>query len=70
MAVPKRKTTPSRAGKRRSHKAIEPINIVVSKTSGNPVLPHHVDKKDGRYGDHLVFIKKTSNQSEEAAEQN
>ena len=31
MAVPKRKTTPSRAGKRRSHIKISPKNIIEDK---------------------------------------
>lgn len=70
MAVPKRKTTPSRAGKRRSHNALKHINTVVNQTTGERTLPHHI-AKDGYYGDRLVFVKKASNQNdEEAAEQN
>ena len=34
MAVPKRKTTPSRSGKRRSHLKVSPKNIIEDKKSG------------------------------------
>ena len=34
MAVPKRKTTKSRAGKRRSHIKVSPKNIIEDKKSG------------------------------------
>lgn len=42
MAVPKRKTTPSKRGMRRSHDALKPANIVIEKTTGEFTLPHHV----------------------------
>ena len=47
MAVPKRKTTPSRAGKRRSHLKISPKNIIEDKKSGEYRL--HLDLKTGFY---------------------
>jgi len=49
MAVPKRKTTPSRSGKRRSHIKFSPKNVVVDKKSGEYRLPHHIDLKTGMY---------------------
>ena len=49
MAVPKRKTSPSRAGKRRSHIKESPKNIVEDKKSGEYRLSHHIDLKTGMY---------------------
>ena len=49
MAVPKRKTTRSRAGKRRSHIRVSPKNIIEDKKSGEYRLSHHVDLKTGFY---------------------
>jgi large subunit ribosomal protein L32 len=49
MAVPKRKTTPSRSGKRRSHIKFSPKNVVEDKKSGEYRLPHHIDPKTGMY---------------------
>jgi large subunit ribosomal protein L32 len=49
MAVPKRKTTPSRAGKRRSHIKFSPKNVIEDKKSGEYRLPHHIDPKTGMY---------------------
>ena len=49
MAVPKRKTTRSRAGKRRSHIRVSPRNIIEDKKSGEYRLSHHVDLKSGYY---------------------
>ena len=49
MAVPKRKTTKSRSGKRRSHQKISSKNIIEDKKSGEYRLPHHLDLKTGFY---------------------
>ena len=49
MAVPKRKTTKSRAGKRRSHIKFTTKNVVEDKTSGEYRLSHHLDFKTGKY---------------------
>jgi large subunit ribosomal protein L32 len=49
MAVPKRKTTPSKRNMRRSHHRIKPTNIVEDKKSGEFRLSHHVDLKTGFY---------------------
>ena len=43
MAVPKRKTTRSRAGKRRSHIRLSSKNIIEDKKSGEYRLSHHID---------------------------
>ena len=49
MAVPKRKTSKSRAGKRRSHIKFSTKNIIEDKKSGEYRLSHHVDLKSGFY---------------------
>ena len=49
MAVPKRKTTRSRAGKRRSHMHLSSKNIIEDKKSGEYRLSHHLDRKTGMY---------------------
>lgn len=57
MAVPKRKTTPSRRGMRRSHDALKKVNVVEDKTSGELKRPHHVSK-DGYYNGRKVTESK------------
>ena len=49
MAVPKRKTTPSRTGKRRSHIKFSVKNVIEDKKSGEYRLSHHLDLKTGIY---------------------
>ena len=49
MAVPKRKTTKSRAGKRRSHIKFNTKNVIEDKQSGEYRLSHHLDLKTGFY---------------------
>ena len=49
MAVPKRKTTPSKRGMRRSHDALSNPVYVEDKDSGELRRPHHVDLKSGMY---------------------
>lgn len=49
MAVPKRKTTPSRRNMRRSHDALTAPTYVEDRDTGEPHRPHHVDLKTGMY---------------------
>ena len=49
MAVPKRKTSPSRTGKRRSHIKFSIKNVIEDKKSGEYRLSHHLDLKTGMY---------------------
>ena len=49
MAVPKRKTTNSRSGKRRSHIKFNSKNVIEDKKSGEYRLSHHLDFKTGFY---------------------
>ena len=58
MAVPKRKTTKSRAGKRRSHQRVFSKNIIEDKKSGEYRLSHHMDLKTGSYKGRQVLDPK------------
>ena len=58
MAVPKRKITRSRAGKRRSHQKILSKNIIEDKKSGEYRLSHHLDLKTGFYKGRQVLDPK------------
>ena len=55
MAVPKRKTTKSRSGLRRSHIKVSPKNIIEDKKSGEYRLSHHMDLKTGTYNGRQVL---------------
>ena len=58
MAVPKRKTTPSKRNMRRSHHALDQINVVTDSKTGELKLPHHISLTDGYYKEKQVFIPK------------
>ena len=58
MAVPKRKTSPSWTGKRRSHMKFSTKNIVEDKKSGEYRLSHHLDLKTGIYKGRQVLDPK------------
>ncbi|PPR49787.1 MAG: 50S ribosomal protein L32 [Alphaproteobacteria bacterium MarineAlpha5_Bin5] len=49
MAVPKRKTSPSKRNMRRSHDSIKSKNIIEDKESGEPRLSHTIDLSTGMY---------------------
>jgi large subunit ribosomal protein L32 len=49
MAVPKKKTSPSKRGMRRSHHALKAPTYVEDKTSGELRRPHHIDLVTGMY---------------------
>ena len=59
MAVPKRKTSPSRRGMRRSHEALDKTNVVEDKTTGELKRPHHVSA-DGYYNGRQVTKSKVN----------
>ena len=59
MAVPKRKTSPSKRGMRRSADALAAPTYVEDNDSGELRRPHHVDLKTGMYrGKQILNIKK------------
>src|SRR5262249_51451499 len=58
MAVPKRKTSPSRRGMRRSADALAQPTYVEDKDSGELRRPHHIDLKTGMYRGRQVLKPK------------
>ena len=58
MAVPKRKTSPSRRNMRRSHHALPSNAFVEDKDTGEMRRPHHVDLKSGMYKGRQVLEAK------------
>ena len=58
MAVPKRKTSPSRRGMRRAHDALGKNAYVEDKESGDLRRPHHIDLKSGRYNKKQILKPK------------
>lgn len=55
MAVPKRKTSPSRRNMRRSHHRLKPITVMEDPTTGELKLPHHISL-DGVYNGRQVLV--------------
>ena len=47
MAVPKRKTTPSKRGMRRAHDRLASNTFIEDAESGELRRPHHIDLKTG-----------------------
>ena len=60
MAVPKRKTSPSRRGMRRSADALKRPTYVEDKDSGELRRPHHVDLKTGMYRGRQILKPKAA----------
>ena len=58
MAVPKRKQSRSRTGKRRSNYKVSSKNIIEDKKSGEYRLSHHLDVKTGMYKGRQVLDPK------------
>jgi large subunit ribosomal protein L32 len=58
MAVPKKKTSPSRRGMRRSADFLPNSTYVEDKDSGELRRPHHIDLKTGMYrGRQVLNVK-------------
>ena len=58
MAVPKRKTSPSKRNMRRSHDSLKSINVVDDKNSGEPRVSHRIDLSTGMYNGRQVLKQK------------
>ena len=58
MAVPKRKTTSSKRGMRRSHDRLPASSYIEDKDSGELRRPHHIDLKTGKYRGRQVIEPK------------
>ena len=57
MAVPKRTTTPSRRGMRRSHHALNKSSMVECDNCGELKLPHHICGACGFYNKKEIVRK-------------
>jgi len=66
MAVPKRKTTPSKRNMRRSHHRAGTQSFAEDKKSGELRRPHHMDLSTGMYRGKQIILKKVK--KEESAE--
>lgn len=62
MAVPKRKTSNSKKNMRRSHLGLKQMNIILDKESGEPRLPHRIDRSTGSYNGRQVLKSKSKQQ--------
>ena len=60
MAVPKKKTSPSRRGMRRSADALKQPTYIEDKDSGERRRPHHIDLKTGMYKGRVVLKPKAA----------
>ena len=60
MAVPKRKTSPSKRNMRRSHHTIVDRNIIEDKDSGEPRISHRIDLSTGMYNGRQVLKQKSA----------
>ena len=58
MAVPKRKTSPSRRNMRRSHDSLKASSFIEDKETGELRRPHHIDLKTGMYKGRQVLTPK------------
>jgi large subunit ribosomal protein L32 len=58
MAVPKRKTTPSKRNMRRSHHSAGTQSFAEDKKSGELRRPHHIDLSTGMYRGKQIIVKK------------
>ena len=58
MAVPKRKTTPSKRNMRRSHHRGGTQMFAEDKKSGELRRPHHIDLSTGMYRGKQILVKK------------
>jgi large subunit ribosomal protein L32 len=63
MAVPKRKTSPSKRNMRRSHDSIKSVNIIEDKDSGEPRMSHRIDISTGMYNGRQVLKQKNSKEN-------
>ncbi len=57
MAVPKKKTSPSRRKMRRSHHALKKVASMECPQCGEPKLPHHLCQACGQYKGRQVIDK-------------
>lgn len=70
MAVPKKKTTPSKRGMRNSHNSLKAKQLTECKDCGELKLPHHVCEGCGYYnGKKIIITRKEKRASKENKEE-
>ena len=68
MAVPKRKTTPSKRNMRRSHHRARTQLFAEDKKSGELRRPHHMDLSTGMYRGKQIIVKKVKKEESSEAD--
>ena len=68
MAVPKRKTTPSRKGKRRSHHTLKDVNSLECPNCGEFKLAHHICESCGYYNKKEIIDKTKADDEEKESD--
>ncbi len=68
MAVPKRKTTPSRKGKRRSHHSLNEIISMECPNCGEFKRPHHICNSCGYYDGKEIINKTEAEEDDKESE--
>ena len=66
MAVPKRKTTPSKRNMRRSHDGLNVSNSIECPNCGELKLSHHVCQSCGYYNKKLIIRSKEAESDEDS----
>ena len=66
MAVPKRKTTPSKRNMRRSHDGLRNQNSVECPNCGELKLSHHICQSCGYYNKKLIIRSKEAESEEDS----
>ena len=66
MAVPKKKISHGRAGRRRSHQALKSPGLSIDQQTKSVHRPHHIDLKTGFYrGEQVLFKDEVEQEVEE-----
>ncbi len=65
MAVPKKKTSTSRRGMRRSHDRLTPVKTGECNNCGSLKLPHHVCNSCGYYNGRQIISMHSHDDAEE-----
>jgi len=68
MAVPKKKTSPSRRGMRRAHKQVSYQQMATCSHCGELKYPHHMCLHCGHYKGRQVVLTKAKRREQKAAE--
>ncbi|MDR0695490.1 MAG: 50S ribosomal protein L32 [Holosporales bacterium] len=65
MAVPKKRTSKSKQGMRRSHDSVTPVNVVICPNCGSAVMQHNICGSCNVYAGRNIKATTTAGTSEE-----